>query len=126
MIICKYCQSSSFDGMKICYGCLKPLDDNPISVPQNEPLHVEPISLKAVTASTSKPDVPASQTVVKVTEAITLPKSSAYIGSPGMARLRVKMPQGYHYDVYLEKPEGASIQIGWVPGILPDQEDKEV
>ncbi|MCL1879666.1 MAG: hypothetical protein FWF71_03460 [Actinomycetia bacterium] len=31
----------------------------------------------------------------------------------GMARLHVELPEGYHYDIYLEKPEGASIQIGW-------------
>ncbi|MCL2882856.1 MAG: hypothetical protein FWF30_00065 [Coriobacteriia bacterium] len=33
----------------------------------------------------------------------------------GIARLQVRLPGGYHYDVLLEKPEGASLSIGWLP-----------
>ncbi|MDR0309030.1 MAG: hypothetical protein LBH87_03780 [Coriobacteriales bacterium] len=32
----------------------------------------------------------------------------------GIARLQVRLPGGYHYDVLLEKPEGASLSIGWL------------
>ncbi|MCL2136336.1 MAG: hypothetical protein FWH40_02245 [Coriobacteriia bacterium] len=55
-------------------------------------------------------------------EALALPANHPPVVS-GMARLHVKMPQGYHYDVYLEKPEGASIQIGWVPDSMPEITD---
>jgi hypothetical protein len=103
MKTCPYCQSVSFDDSEVCYGCLYRFE----AKPDTAPILVRPADETAVVSLPTE-----------VSEAITLPDAPRHNFS-GMARLHVRMPQGYHYDVYLEKPEGASIQIGWVPDILP-------
>ena len=100
MRICPYCQSTSFDDQETCYGCLHHFDDTDVSVQQTTPVQ-----------AIAKPNLP------EVVLPTTLPSNASTSGS-GMARLHVSMPEGYHYDVYLEKPEGASIQIGWIPDKL--------
>ncbi|MDR2956560.1 MAG: hypothetical protein LBU61_00055 [Coriobacteriales bacterium] len=102
MKTCPYCQSVSFDDAETCFGCLFRFDVQS---------HELPVLVNATSEDNQNDDA-------EVTEAITL-SNNQQTGFSGMARLHVKMPQGYHYDVYLEKPEGASIQIGWIPDPEP-------
>ena len=131
MKVCPYCQSTSFDDMESCFGCLHRFDapapatiipafaeDDVMDLYKPEP---EPDLEPKLEGTVPLPRVP----VVALNESATiiptvspLPES-AQAGFSGIARLHVQMPQGYHYDIYLEKPEGASIQIGWIPDAQP-------
>ena len=143
MKVCPYCQSTSFDDMESCFGCLHRFDapapatiiptfaeDDVMDAYKPEP---EPDLEPTQEGTATLPRVP----VVALNERATIIPSvsplpeSAQAGFSGIARLHVQMPQGYHYDIYLEKPEGASIQIGWIPdsqsiteqSMQPDQPD---
>jgi hypothetical protein len=80
-----------------------------------------PLVIEAEASSSERQGrAPLEITRDEVSRAIVVTDPSREQASPkaaGMARLHVKLPQGYHYDVYLEKPEGASIQLGWVPAL---------
>ena len=114
MKTCPHCQSVSFDDQKTCYGCLGLFQVEP----ESRQLVVQAKSsyTKNQTTSVNVKQGLTQPEVVSATE--NMLGNTQPVGS-GMARLHVKLPQGYHYDVYLEKPEGASIQIGWVPEAIP-------
>ena len=116
MKVCKKCQSLSFDDMETCYGCLEPFDKQPAAV------EVMPVK---VTSTTLEPlsflsDITTER---EHSEAIAVTERQQS-NTSGIARLQVRMPDGYYYDIYLEKPKGASIQIGWVPDALLPTEEK--
>ena len=136
MKVCPHCQSVSFDDMETCFGCLRSFRqqsaaDQAVGEFVDEAQSAElagalveardssPLVIEAEASSSERQGrAPLEITRDEVSRAIVVTDPSReQVGSraAGMARLHVRLPQGYHYDVYLEKPEGASIQLGWVP-----------
>ena len=103
--------------MEVCYGCLNPFkrEVEAQSDADTEPLVIEPKASSTERFGRAPLEITRDQTNQSIMVSDPARNSVLSGGMAGMARLHVKLPQGYHYDVYLEKPEGASIQLGWVP-----------
>jgi hypothetical protein len=120
MKTCPHCKSTGFDDLTVCYGCLQPFIDDSV---EREYLNQNnaPIDVQVVNEAPQHDTATPVSLPVDVSKTTTI-QSRVTGRHAGMARLHIRMPEGYHYDVYLDKPEGASIQIGWVPDVSIEQD----
>ena len=124
MKTCPYCNSTTYDEAEVCYGCLYRFDSVTRKLSLLPECESVAVSGSAASSGEDRLVAPSGEALLAETTADSEVRALATVdngnqgrpsvSAPGMARLHVRMPQGYHYDVYLEKPEGASIQIGWV------------
>jgi hypothetical protein len=147
MKTCPHCQSTAFDDMAVCYGCLQPFDEpmsQPAALPPSpevEDLLVEeptergqvaravstaPVAQTAQVAQTA----PAASAVQVAPNAPSVPSAqpapTAQTASLSI-RLHVAMPDLFGYDIYLCKEEGAQLTIGCARDnniVLPHTESK--
>ncbi|MDR1185358.1 MAG: FHA domain-containing protein [Coriobacteriales bacterium] len=107
MKVCPYCNSTAFDDMAVCYGCLRPFDEathapeflRHVFADEDEELQIE------------EP----SETAVHRTEAFS------------QIRLHVAISDLFGYDIYLNREEGAQLTIGCARDnniVLPHTESK--
>jgi hypothetical protein len=97
MKVCTHCSSSTFDDMPVCYGCLRPFDEEQ---PPTAFLWPGPVDI----ADENDDDL---LTIEEPSEVFSPLGSRA-----SLLRFHVTVPDLFGYDIYLETIEQAQLTVG--------------